>query len=262
MNRQDFEQQFEAISDQIWEFAETRYQEFRSRALQADFLEKEGFTVERGIGGMKTAFVGTYGSGKPVIGILAEYDALSGLFQIAGCTEEKPLKEGGSGHGCGHNILGAGAMAAAFGVKAYLEQNHTAGTVILYGCPGEEGGAAKAFMARDGVWKNLDAALTWHPDDVNEVATGSSNACIQTQYKFHGIASHAAGAPEMGRIARGCANGLAHALHHDEYAHGDHTAREAHCGHGKSGDGIARDREQPVAAHAVGERARHQATGE
>ena len=92
-------------------------------------------------------------------------------------------------------------MAAALGVKAYLEQNQTAGTVILYGCPGEEGGAAKAFMARDGVWKNLDAALTWHPDDVNEVATGSSNACIQTQYKFHGIASHAAGAPEMGRSA-------------------------------------------------------------
>lgn len=157
--------------------------------------------MEKSISGIETAFSASYGSGRPVIGILAEYDALSGLSQAAGCTEEKPLKEGGSGHGCGHNILGAGAMAAAIGVKAYLEQNQVEGTVILYGCPGEEGGAAKAFMARDGVWKSLDAALTWHPEDVNEVATGSSNACIQTQYKFHGIASHAAGAPEKGRSA-------------------------------------------------------------
>ena len=189
------------VADHIWEYAELSLQEFKSAALYCEVLEKEGFCVEKGISGIETAFSASYGSGRPVIGLLAEYDALSGLSQIAGCTEEKPLKEGGSGHGCGHNILGAGAMAAALGVKAYLEQNHTAGTVILYGCPGEEGGAAKAFMARDGVWKNLDAALTWHPDGVNEVATGSSNACIQTQYKFHGTASHAAGAPELGRSA-------------------------------------------------------------
>lgn len=189
------------VADHIWEYAELSLQEFKSAALYCEVLEKEGFHVEKGISGIETAFSASYGSGRPVIGLLAEYDALSGLSQIAGCTEEKPLKEGGSGHGCGHNILGAGAMAAAFGVKAYLEQNQVEGTVILYGCPGEEGGAAKAFMARDGVWKNLDAALTWHPEDVNEVATGSSNACIQTQYKFHGIASHAAGAPEMGRSA-------------------------------------------------------------
>ena len=189
------------VADHIWEYAELSLQEFKSAALYCEVLEKEGFRVKKGISGIETAFSASYGSGRPVIGLLAEYDALSGLSQTAGCIEEKPLKEGGSGHGCGHNILGAGAMAAALGVKAYLEQNQTAGTVILYGCPGEEGGAAKAFMARDGVWKNLDAALTWHPDDVNEVATGSSNACIQTQYKFHGIASHAAGAPEMGRSA-------------------------------------------------------------
>ena len=189
------------VADHIWEYAELSLQEFKSAALYCEVLEKEGFRVEKCISGIETAFSASYGSGRPVIGLLAEYDALSGLSQTAGCIEEKPLKEGGSGHGCGHNILGAGAMAAAFGVKAYLEQNQTAGTVILYGCPGEEGGAAKAFMARDGVWRNLDAALTWHPDDVNEVATGSSNACIQTQYKFHGIASHAAGAPEMGRSA-------------------------------------------------------------
>ena len=189
------------VADRIWEYAELSLQEVKSAALYCKVLEQEGFHVEKGISGIDTAFSASFGSGRPVIGILAEYDALSGLSQTAGCTEEKPLVEGGSGHGCGHNILGAGAMAAAFGVKAYLEQNKIEGTVILYGCPGEEGGASKAFMARDGVWKDLDAALTWHPEDVNEVATGSSNACIQTQYKFHGIASHASGAPEKGRSA-------------------------------------------------------------
>ncbi len=189
------------VADHIWEYAELSLQEFKSSALYCDVLEKEGFSVKKGINGIDTAFSASYGSGRPVIGILAEYDALSGLSQEAGCIEEKPLKEGGSGHGCGHNLLGAGAMAAAFGIKAYLEANPVEGTVILYGCPGEEGGAAKAFMARDGVWKDLDAALTWHPEDVNEVATGSSNACIQTQYKFHGIPSHASGAPEKGRSA-------------------------------------------------------------
>ena len=132
---------------------------------------------------------------------MAEYDALSGLSQEAGLTERKERCAGGNGHGCGHNLLGAGAFAAALGIKAYLEKNDISGTVLFYGCPGEEGGAAKAFMARDGVWKKLDVALTWHPEDVNEVATGSSNSCIQIQYKFTGTASHAAGAPEMGRSA-------------------------------------------------------------
>ena len=136
-----------------------------------------------------------------MIGILAEYDALSGLSQKGGSLERMEVTSGGCGHGCGHNLLGAGAFAAALGVKAYLEETKQSGTVILYGCPGEEGGAAKAFMARDGVWKDLDAALTWHPEDVNEVATGSSNSCIQVQYKFKGVASHAAGAPEKGRSA-------------------------------------------------------------
>ena len=151
--------------------------------------------------GIETAFTASYGHGRPYIGVLAEYDALSGLSQEAGLTERKERCAGGNGHGCGHNLLGAGAFAAALGVKAYLEKNDISGTVFFYGCPGEEGGAAKAFMARDGVWKKLDVALTWHPEDVNEVATGSSNSCIQIQYKFTGTASHAAGAPEMGRSA-------------------------------------------------------------
>lgn len=189
------------VAARIWEYAELSLQEFKSAELYCETLEKEGFQVEKGTCGIETAFAASYGEGRPYIGILAEYDALSGLSQEAGYTERKELNQGGNGHGCGHNLLGAGAFAAALGVKAYLEQNKIPGTVILYGCPGEEGGAAKAFMAREGLWKKLDAALTWHPEDVNEVATGSSNSCIQVQYKFTGTASHAAGAPEMGRSA-------------------------------------------------------------
>lgn len=189
------------VSDAIWDYAELSLQEEKSAEKYCEVLKKEGFTVEKGICNIPTAFSASFGSGRPVIGLLAEYDALSGLSQKGGALEEEQVVPGGCGHGCGHNMLGAGALAAALGVKAYLEQSGTPGTVILFGCPGEEGGAAKAFMARDGLWKSLDAALTWHPEDANEVVTGSSNSCIQTQYTFHGIASHAAGAPERGRSA-------------------------------------------------------------
>lgn len=185
----------------IWSHPELSLQEDQSAEYYCSVLEKEGFQVERGICGIRTAFSASFGGGSPKIGILAEYDALSGLSQKAGSLEQKEIVPGGCGHGCGHNLLGAGAFGAALGVKAYLEETGHKGTVILFGCPGEEGGAAKAFMARDGLWKTLDAALTWHPEDVNEVLTGSSNSCIQIQYKFTGIASHAAGAPEMGRSA-------------------------------------------------------------
>ncbi len=189
------------VSDAIWDYAELSLMEEKSADQYCEALQKEGFQVERGICKIATAFSASFGSGRPVIGILAEYDALSGLSQKPGSLEREELVLGGCGHGCGHNMLGAGAMAAALGVKAYLEKTKTSGTVILYGCPGEEGGAAKAFMARDGLWKTLDAAITWHPGDANEVATGSSNSCIQTQYTFRGIASHAAGSPDKGRSA-------------------------------------------------------------
>ena len=189
------------VSDSIWGFAELSLQEYKSAALLCDVMEKEGFAVEKGICGIETAFSASFGHGKPVIGILAEYDALAGLSQQGSQTEKKPLVPGGTGHGCGHNMLGAGAVGAAIGVKQYLESTGTPGTVILFGCPGEEGGAAKAFMAREKLWYGLDAALTWHPADCSEAVTGSSNACIQVQYLFHGVASHAAGAPEKGRSA-------------------------------------------------------------
>ena len=189
------------VAGSIWGFAELSLQEERSAALYCEVLEQQGFRVERGLCGISTAFSASFGSGRPVIGLLAEYDALAGLSQKAGMSEKEELIPGGCGHGCGHNLLGAGAMAAALGVKAWLEETGESGTVILYGCPGEEGGAAKAFMAREELWRGLDAALTWHPDDTNEVVTGSTNSCIQVQYKFHGVASHAAGAPEKGRSA-------------------------------------------------------------
>ena len=189
------------VADSIWSFAELSLQEEKSAALYCDVLEKEGFTVEKGICNIPTAFSASYGSGRPVIGFLAEYDALSGLSQEGGSLTRHQCVDGGNGHGCGHNLLGAGAFAAALGVKAFLEATKTPGTVVLYGCPGEEGGAAKAFMARDGLWYGLDAALTWHPNDANEVLTGSSNSCIQTQYHFTGVAAHAAGDPDRGRSA-------------------------------------------------------------
>ena len=189
------------VADSVWGYAELSLQEERSAAKYCEVLAREGFTVEKGICGISTAFSASFGSGRPVIGILAEYDALSGLSQKAGSLTREELIPGGCGHGCGHNLLGAGALAAALGVKAYLERTACPGTVVLYGCPGEEGGAAKAFMAREKLWYGLDAALTWHPKDVNEVVTGSSNSCIQTQYKFTGVAAHAAGDPDRGRSA-------------------------------------------------------------
>ena len=189
------------VADQIWEYAELSLQEVQSAALYVRVLRQEGFAVEEGICGIPTAFSASFGTGRPVIGILAEYDALSGLSQQGGCPVRRELTPGGTGHGCGHHLLGAGALAAALGVKHYLQQTGRPGTVVLYGCPGEEGGAAKAFMAREKLWYGLDAALTWHPDDCNEVATGSSNACIQVQYTFPGVAAHAAGDPEKGRSA-------------------------------------------------------------
>ena len=190
------------VSDRIWEYAELSLKEFKSCELYCKVLKDEGFEVESPICGIETAFKASYGSGRPVIGILGEYDALTGLSQVAEGTERKELVEGGCGHGCGHNMLGAGSMAAAFAVKKYLEdKGEGSGTVIFFGCPGEEGGASKAFMARDGVWKDLDCAITWHPGDCNQVTSGTCNSCIQTEYAFKGIASHAAGAPEYGRSA-------------------------------------------------------------
>ena len=188
-------------SDQVWENPETAFLEYKSMEILCDLLTKEGFEVKQNVANIPTAFTGTYGSGKPVIGFLGEFDALSGISQAAGCVEKKPLVEGGNGHGCGHNQLGAGSIGAAIAMKEYLEKNRKEGTVVFFGCPGEEGGSGKAFMARDGVFDDVDFAVSWHPMDTNEVWVGSSLANYQVIYRFYGISSHAAGSPEKGRSA-------------------------------------------------------------
>ena len=189
------------LSDSIFDFAETGFQEFQSAALFTEMLKADGFTVESGIAGMPTAFTAGFGTGKPVIGLLAEYDALPGLSQEGGATERRKREGNPDGHGCGHNLLGAGAYAAAVAVKEYLEKNRGKGTVILYGCPSEEKGNAKTLMARDGIFDGLDAAFTWHPADRNYVASFSSLANVSVYFDFKGITSHAAAAPHLGRSA-------------------------------------------------------------
>lgn len=190
-----------ALSDAIWGFAELSMQEYQSAAYYCDLLEKEGFSVQRQVCGIPTAFSGSFGSGSPRIGILGEFDALSGLSQKDGCTEKQSLVPGGNGQGCGHNLLGAASFGAALAIKQAIEAGQLQGTVIFYGCPGEEGCAGKTFMARDGMFRDLDAAITWHPGSTNEISVGVNAACIQVEYSFHGVAAHAAGNPHMGRSA-------------------------------------------------------------
>ncbi|MBQ3505133.1 MAG: amidohydrolase [Oscillospiraceae bacterium] len=189
------------LSDKIWEYAELSMLEYKSAAAYCAVLKEEGFTVAEQLCGIPTAFSGTYGSGKPVIGILGEYDALSGLSQEPGVAERKPITPDGCGQGCGHNLLGAGALGAAIAVKEAIAAGELSGTVVFYGCPGEEGCAGKTFMARDGMFRDLDAAITWHPGDTNEIMVGSNAACIQLEYAFTGTAAHAAGNPWHGRSA-------------------------------------------------------------
>ncbi|MBR4889670.1 MAG: amidohydrolase [Clostridia bacterium] len=190
-----------AAADAVWEAAETAFSEEKSAEVLCRLLAEEGFAVTRPAFGIGTAFTASFGSGKPVMGFLGEYDALANLSQVEGLTEKKALVPGANGHGCGHNLLGVGAVAAAMAVKEYLEKTGKPGTVVYFGCPGEEGGSGKAFMAREGAFDDLDFAITWHPGSANLVSTGSSLANFQVLFKFNGISAHAAGCPEMGRSA-------------------------------------------------------------
>ncbi|MDR1579353.1 MAG: amidohydrolase [Synergistaceae bacterium] len=196
---------FAGVSDAIWDCAETRFDLEKSADMLISVLEKEGFAIERGVADMKDAFVATYknGEGGPVVGFLAEYDALPGLSQESGVFERKPIREGGSGHGCGHNALGAGSLAAAVGLKDFLAASagKTPATVKFFGCPAEESGSGKAFMARSGVFGGTDAFFTWHPMGENRVWGCSSLANYQVYFHFKGLSAHAAAAPEKGRSA-------------------------------------------------------------
>ena len=191
------------VSDRIFDFAETGFHEFETAKLYQQVLEKEGFAVEMGIAGMPTAFKATYGNGKPVVGFLAEYDALPELSQVGGCTERKPVcGENPDGHGCGHNLLGAGHPGCGPGGEGVSGGESRKGAPwSLFGCPSEEKGNGKTIMARDGVFDGVDAALTWHPDTANAVWTASSLANVSVFFNFKGVTSHAAAAPELGRSA-------------------------------------------------------------
>ncbi|WP_042223690.1 M20 family metallopeptidase [Oceanobacillus manasiensis] len=191
---------FEQVSSYIYHHPETRFEEYESASYFAKVCEEQGFLVERNVAGIETAFIATYGEGKPVIGYLGEFDALSGLSQKPNKTSYQPLEKD-IGHGCGHNLLGTGAFAAACAAKKYLEENNLPGTVKFFGCPGEEGGSGKTFMVREGVFDGVDAALTWHPSPANAIMSLSSLANYQVSFKFKGISSHAANTPHLGRSA-------------------------------------------------------------
>ncbi len=192
-----------ALAKEIWGYAELSYEEVRSSSALIAALKKEGFSIEEGIAGIPTAFTATFsrGSGKPVVGFLAEYDALSGLSQKAACPVQEPVQEGGDGHGCGHNLLGAGSYAAAVALKDYLEKENKDGTVIFFGCPAEEGAGSKQFIARAGYFDNVDFAYTWHPATINEVGSWGDVAIMGANFTFDGVAAHAGGEPHLGRSA-------------------------------------------------------------
>ncbi|HUQ09844.1 MAG TPA: amidohydrolase [Steroidobacteraceae bacterium] len=188
------------MSDQIWEFAETALREHRSAKLLADFAEKQGFSVTRTVSGMPTAFVASFGSGKPVIGIMGEYDALPGVSQKAQ-AEKSALVEGGAGHGCGHNLFGAASLGAALAIKEQIAAGKLKGTIRFYGTPAEEAVGGKTYMARDGVFNDVDVMLAWHPGDETQADTTSSQAMVDLLVTFKGKAAHAAGDPWNGRSA-------------------------------------------------------------
>lgn len=191
---------FGDVAKQIWGFAEVGYQEFKSSALLRSELAAAGFKVDSGVAGIPTAFTASYGSGKPVIAIIGEFDALPGLSQDA-VPDRKPLVEGAPGHGCGHHLFGTASVAAAIAVKEWMMANKVAGTVRFYGTPAEEGGSGKVYMVRDGLFSDVDVAVAWHPGDNNNVDANSLLANVSAKFRFRGISAHAAAAPDQGRSA-------------------------------------------------------------
>lgn len=189
------------VADSIWDNPEIAFhEEYAVEKLQT-LLAGNGFSIEQRLVGIPTAFKATYGQGTPVIALLGEYDALDGLSQIENSNEKKAREGQTLGQGCGHHLIGAGAAGAAIAVKEYLESSRHQGTVVFYGCPGEEGGSGKSFMVRDGAFKGVDCALTWHPSDLNNLFSGRCLSLIGATFKFTGVAAHAAGMAHMGKSA-------------------------------------------------------------
>lgn len=183
---------------QIWEYAEVGYKEVKSAALHVQHLKDAGFTVETGVAGIPTAFVATYGTGSPAIGILAEYDALPGINQSASAQRD-PIVGKNAGHACGHHLFGTASVSAGIAIKELMAAGKLNGTIKVFGTPAEEGGSGKVFLVRAGLFNNLDAVIHWHPDDLNAITTTSALANKSAKFKFYGISAHAAAAPDQGR---------------------------------------------------------------
>lgn len=189
------------VACDIWDHPELAFHEDHACAQLSALLAREGFRITPHVAGMTTAFVAEYGCGKPVVGIMGEYDALPNLSQTSECTTRAPLVPDGAGHGCGHNLLGTGSAAAAIAVRHFMEQNGLSGTLRFYGCPAEEGGSGKAYMARAGLFDDLDAAFCWHPSRYLSPWMMRMNANVSVEFWFQGVSAHAASAPHMGRSA-------------------------------------------------------------
>jgi aminobenzoyl-glutamate utilization protein B len=190
--------QYKDIALEIWKNAELGYKEKKSSALLQETLKKEGFSVEAGVAEIPTAFVATYGSGQPVIAILAEFDALPGLAQQA-VPEKKSIEGQAGGHGCGHHLFGTASVAAGIAIKKLIEEKKLTGTIKVFGCPAEEGGSGKVYMVRAGLFNDVDVAIHWHPGAENGVTMTSALANSSAKFRFYGLSAHAAGAPERGR---------------------------------------------------------------
>ena len=186
---------------QLWEYAEVGFKESKSAGLHVQHLQEAGFKVTTGVGDMPTAFMASYGSGKPIIGILAEYDALPGLAQEGGNSEKAIIAGKNAGHGCGHDIFGTASVSAGIAIKKLIESGKIKGTIRVYGSPAEEGGGGKVYLVRSGVMDDLDVAIHWHPGNKNEVTMKSALAYKSAKFRFYGISAHAAAQPEQGRSA-------------------------------------------------------------
>lgn len=201
--------EYEQIAKSIWNWAEVGYQEEKSSGLLKKTLSNEGFSIESGVAEIPTAFVAEYGSGKPTIGILAEFDALPGIPQEV-ATERKPIIDSGAGHACGHHLFGTASTAAAIAVKDYLKNTGQKGTIRLYGTPAEEGGSGKVYMVRAGLFDDVDVVLHWHASDRNAANPSTSMANRSAKFRFHGYSAHAAGAPEKGRSSLDAVEAMNH----------------------------------------------------
>ena len=188
------------IADRIWELAELGYMETESAAMLAGELEDHGLTVERGVAGIPTAFVASYGSGSPVIGVMGEFDALPGMNQDR-VPVRQPIEGKNSAHGCGHNLFGTASVAAAIAAAEWLQRTGRTGTVRFYGTPAEEGGSGKVYMVRAGLFDDADVVLSWHAADRNGASPGSNLAVKSAKFRFHGVSAHAGTAPDRGRSA-------------------------------------------------------------